>query len=524
MTTAATSNANAALPTDATNLLKYNTTIIQVVSKNYQHVISNVNLGTSSNTVTVTQDDQVQDSFHDKYATRTCSKEITIQTSNSCVEKENDSGSMKSKSESKSNQISLQNLTEGYALQCPTDLGRCTNYAFNVITTVVGQETRTRQPISLQITSSRPQNPSDTIFITYDDEPNIQNQNNKDVAYKCTKFVSIRTFSFCSTLQGSQSDGIGTRDEQNIKPSTPFTPTATTNDTIGNYTNEQFQCWEYPQSEEVDGFCAKVSFQVTVSDGPLHTITQHFNCNSNEYYPSRKERSASEKLIWISVTAITNIIFVPLVFRREVLLKRHLSFEAILTLFTLMSSFFYHFCDSMDYEDLGPWSTLTNGFFLGKGMWHRLDNIGAILCFIVLLIHFTNYKNNVYAQINKFVALWIVILAQNKHPFDLRYTVYPIVFQVLILIVKFSFVDGFQLPTIHVYYAKRSIAWQTAAFFFFALGLNEEEDPYRLYHGLWHTFSGIASVYHWQVIVSHREKLGKGLPFFKSNTLSTKIP
>ena len=40
-----------------------------------------------------------------------------------------------------------------------------------------------------------------------------------------------------------------------------------------------------------------------------------------------------------------------------------------------MSSFFYHFCDSMDYVDLGPWSTLTNGFFLGKGMWHRLDNI-----------------------------------------------------------------------------------------------------------------------------------------------------
>ena len=87
------------------------------------------------------------------------------------------------------------------------------------------------------------------------------------------------------------------------------------------------------------------------------------------------------------MTAITNIIIVPLVFRREVLLKRHLSFEAILTLFTLMSSFFYHFCDSMDYEDLGPWSTLTNGFFLGKGMWHRLDNIGAILCFIVLLIY-----------------------------------------------------------------------------------------------------------------------------------------
>ena len=64
-------------------------------------------------------------------------------------------------------EMNAENLTEGYALQCPTDLGRCTNYAFNVITTVVGQETRTRQPISLQITSSRPQNPSDTIFITH---------------------------------------------------------------------------------------------------------------------------------------------------------------------------------------------------------------------------------------------------------------------------------------------------------------------------------------------------------------------
>ena len=48
--------------------------------------------------------------------------------------------------------------------------------------------------------------------------------------------------------------------------------------------------------------------------------------------------------------------------------------------------------------------------------------------------------------------------------------------------------------------------WQTVAFIFFYLGLDQKRDQYRAFHGLWHSFTGLASIYHWRVIVSHRER------------------
>ena len=103
--------------------------------------------------------------------------------------------------------------------------------------------------------------------------------------------------------------------------------------------------------------------------------------------PPRVQRSADQKLIWIVVTAVTNFLFIPCTFHSDVLLKKHLVFETVLSAFTLMASFLYHFCESMDYyPDRGGRSTFSDGAWLGKGRWHRLDNVGAILCFVVLLI------------------------------------------------------------------------------------------------------------------------------------------
>ena len=148
----------------------------------------------------------------------------------------------------------------------------------------------------------------------------------------------------------------------------------------------------------------------------------------------------------------------------------------------------------MAFLDVGPkLSTLTNGMFLGEGLWHILDNITSILCIIVLLIHFTNYQNEVYAQLNKFVALWVVLLCQFKSPWDLKFTVVPIVIQIVILILKYIFVDGLTLPAMNRFMLKRSVLFQSIGFMFFYLGLDKDKDPYRLYHGLWHTFTGIAT-------------------------------
>ena len=212
----------------------------------------------------------------------------------------------------------------------------------------------------------------------------------------------------------------------------------------------------------------------------------------------RTARSNAEKMGWVLVTAVTNLLAVPFLFRRSVLLKRHFAFEAVLSAFTIATSFMYHLCDSLQYYG-------SRGIGLGEGAWHRLDNVGSILCFVVLIIHFTDYADELHAQVNKFCMLWLVVLAQEYAPWDLRFTVGPIALQVAIFIVKRVVVDRGTLPPIDPYMAKRAAALQGAAFVFFYLGLNEHEDPMRICHGLWHTFSAVASQFHWRVVYSARE-------------------
>ena len=209
-------------------------------------------------------------------------------------------------------------------------------------------------------------------------------------------------------------------------------------------------------------------------------------------------RSDSEKAAWVFITALTNLLAVPFVFRRAVLLKRHLAFEAVLSAFTIGASFMYHLCDSLQLYG-------GRGIILGEGAWHRLDNVGSILCFVVLLIHFTDYADELHANLNKFGMLWLVLIAQEYAPWDLRFTVGPIALQICIMVAKRVLVDNATLPPIDPRMAWRAAFLQGVAFVFFYFGLDEHSDPMRISHGLWHTFSAVASQYHWRVVYSARE-------------------
>ena len=53
--------------------------------------------------------------------------------------------------------------------------------------------------------------------------------------------------------------------------------------------------------------------------------------------------------------------------------------------------------------------------------------------------------------------LFLVMICQEKKPWDVRFTVYPILLQVVILVVKYVVVDRLKLPEIDPYCAKRSM-------------------------------------------------------------------
>ena len=66
--------------------------------------------------------------------------------------------------------------------------------------------------------------------------------------------------------------------------------------------------------------------------------------------------------------------------------KRKRPFECFIGFFTMWTSFMYHFCDSID-----------SPMWLSEGQWHRLDNIGAIMSFLLFVRNKikTLYSNNI---------------------------------------------------------------------------------------------------------------------------------
>jgi hypothetical protein len=85
------------------------------------------------------------------------------------------------------------------------------------------------------------------------------------------------------------------------------------------------------------------------------------------------------------------------------------------------------------------------------------------------------------------------------------YTVVPIGLQVIVLMVNWAVYDK-ERAEINYECLKRTILWLLLAVLCFIKGLDEHNDPYRLFHGLWHTFCGLGTVHAWQIIQVHNRE------------------
>ena len=81
-----------------------------------------------------------------------------------------------------------------------------------------------------------------------------------------------------------------------------------------------------------------------------------------------------ENLATALLASLSNLAIVPALLQIH---RQNLRFEAAIGLFGLTTSMLYHFC-----EPTGTWIYGMNG-----GNWHRLDNIGAIMCFANLFVY-----------------------------------------------------------------------------------------------------------------------------------------
>ena len=88
---------------------------------------------------------------------------------------------------------------------------------------------------------------------------------------------------------------------------------------------------------------------------------------------------AWENLATAFLTSTSNLAIIPALI---IIHRQKLRFEASIGLFGLVSSCLYHYCEP----------TSSQFFGMNGGNWHRLDNIGAIMCFANLFVYFMDNR------------------------------------------------------------------------------------------------------------------------------------
>ncbi len=162
----------------------------------------------------------------------------------------------------------------------------------------------------------------------------------------------------------------------------------------------------------------------------------------------------------------------------------------------------YHCCDSID-RDL----------FLTELQWHRLDNIGALMCFTNLFTFLMDNRNrDIDISINLAEFLMHLIL-QEKDPWNVMFTIIPILLSSLKPLVKMVILKKF-LPYRAVPFTLGIVAL-FVGFAFFFLALDDDHDFLRIYHGMWHMSVGSASYFLWNCLPDGKGHDSGNLQSFK---------
>lgn len=206
-------------------------------------------------------------------------------------------------------------------------------------------------------------------------------------------------------------------------------------------------------------------------------------------------REGESPFILFVTTVLSHLTMLPMPY---FFYKRGYVMELCGALFALLVSFMYHSAESFD-----------TSLFLTEKEWHRLDNIGIVSMMGIWDVYLCCFTNPFVDMCCKCFCIFFTLIMQQKHPWDVRFTVAPIILFSIFPISKYCFVEQ-RLPVVNVRYLLTGIFFACFAIPFFILGLNDREDPYRMYHGGWHFFMGIGSFFLW-LMVKHPSSYGGAL-------------
>eukprot|EP01128_Nolandella_sp_AFSM9_P012856 TRINITY_DN9696_c0_g1_i1.p1 TRINITY_DN9696_c0_g1~~TRINITY_DN9696_c0_g1_i1.p1 ORF type:complete len:209 (+),score=25.68 TRINITY_DN9696_c0_g1_i1:42-668(+) len=185
-----------------------------------------------------------------------------------------------------------------------------------------------------------------------------------------------------------------------------------------------------------------------------------------------------DRLLATFTTVLTNLSLVPVIFSS---FRQKKYVHSVIFVFTFFTSLFYHMSEVI---------VSTHVLGMTGGQWHRIDTVCSILNFQLISLYFADFKDKNIEGAIRWGLLLFALICQEKSPWEVIYTIIPIVAAVLVMVIKLSLER--RAPVVNT----RRITWAglfgVIALYFFAVGLDDKNDWLRLNHGMWHTFAGLS--------------------------------
>lgn len=195
------------------------------------------------------------------------------------------------------------------------------------------------------------------------------------------------------------------------------------------------------------------------------------------------EYTQKERVIMAIITGMSNISSIPVTLLTY---KQKNHFVFMMAVFSMVTSVFYHICESLDIV-----------IVLKQLKWHELDNIGAICSLNSLILVLTQYHRDIEKQnyLNYF-SIFIALTIQQRGPWELINTLLPIF--LFLGIAVFDWVKN-GIPKFNYEVMGYGGFFLVGAIAMFAKGLDDGNDYLRIYHSLWHVLIGVSTFYLWQL-------------------------
>jgi len=199
----------------------------------------------------------------------------------------------------------------------------------------------------------------------------------------------------------------------------------------------------------------------------------------------RASDSMGEAMLTFVFEVLTDIAFLPplMIMHRY---RRH--FELYIGVFQLATGFLYNFCNALGVK-----------VFLTELQWHGLNNILTTTYFLLLLIHLQANSNPTVDIVLRYAAFTCVWIAQIKDEYwNPQYTALVVAAFCIMPVCKFG--GAMRLPPYDAEKLCKGFIAGAASAICFIVGLDDQMDPFRLFHGLSQALVGLALYYLWQLV------------------------